>query len=64
MGIEQSISRNGKLYDNDVSESFSHKLKTALVYFDKYDSREDAELSIFEYLEVYYNRRRIHSSYG
>ena len=63
-GIEQSMSRKGNCYDNAVSESFFHTLKTELVYFEKYDSREDAKLSIFEYIEVYYNRNRIHSSIG
>jgi transposase InsO family protein len=64
VGIEQSMSRKGNCYDNAVSESFFHTLKTELVYFEKYDSREDAKLSIFEYIEVYYNRKRIHSSIG
>lgn len=63
-GIQQSMSRKGNCYDNAVSGSFFHTLKTELVYFEKYDSREDAKLSIFEYIEVFYNRIRIHSSIG
>ena len=63
-GIEQSMSRKGNCYDNAVSESFFHTLKTELIYFERYDSREEAKLSIFEYIEVYYNRKRIHSSIG
>ncbi len=63
-GIEQSMSRKGNCYDNAVSESFFHTLKTELVYFERYDSREEAKLSIFEYIEVFYNRKRIHSSIG
>jgi len=63
-GIEQSMSRKGNCYDNAVSESFFHTLKTELIYFEKYDNREDAKLSIFEYIEIYYNRNRIHSSIG
>lgn len=62
--IEQSMSRKGNCYDNAVSESFFHTLKTELIYFEKYDTREDAKLSIFEYIEVYYNRKRIHSTIG
>lgn len=63
-GVKQSMSRRGNCYDNAVTESFFHTLKTELIYFENYSSREDAKLSIFEYIEIYYNRKRLHSSLG
>lgn len=61
-GIKQSMSSTGNCYDNATAESFFHTLKTELVYFEQYQSRKEAELSIFEYIECFYNRRRRHSS--
>lgn len=63
-GIVQSNSSTGNCYDNAVTESFFHTLKTELIYWDKYHSREEAKRSIFEYIEINYNRRRLHSSLG
>jgi transposase InsO family protein len=57
-----SMSRTGNCYDNAVMESFWKTLKTELVYQTRYATREQARQSIFEYIEVYYNRVRIHSS--
>ena len=57
----QSMSGKGNCYDNAVVESFFHTLKTELIYFENYRTREDAKNSIFEYIEVYYNRDRMHS---
>ena len=54
----------GDCYDNAVSESFFHSLKTEWVYFEKYENQDDAQASIFEYLEIFYNRKRLHSSLG
>jgi transposase InsO family protein len=51
-------------YDNSIAESFFHTLKTELVYFETYETREQARSSIFEYIEVFYNRQRIHSALG
>ncbi|MCX6153084.1 MAG: integrase core domain-containing protein [Candidatus Kapabacteria bacterium] len=61
-GIRQSMSSTGNCYDNATAESFFHTLKTELVYFEQYQSRKEAELSIFEYIEGFYNRNRKHSS--
>ena len=61
-GISQSMSRKGNCWDNAPVESFFHTLKTELVYFENYKTREEAMVSIFEYIEVYYNRIRLHSS--
>jgi len=60
--IEQSMSRKGNCYDNAVTETFFKTLKTELIYHNQYKTREEAELSIFEYIEIFYNRHRIHSS--
>ena len=45
-------------------ESFFHTLKTELTYLEKHQTREEAKKSIFEYIEINYNRRRLHSSLG
>ena len=60
----QSMSGKGNCYDNAVAESFFKTLKTELVYFNKYKTREQARLSIFNYIEVFYNRKRRHSTLG
>jgi transposase InsO family protein len=49
-------------YDNAVAESFFHTLKTEWVYFEHYKSRQDGHRSLFEYIEMFYNRKRRHSS--
>ena len=63
-GVQQSMSRKGNCWDNAVSESFFHTLKTECVNHEKYLTREQAKKSIFDYIEVFYNRQRIHSSNG
>jgi putative transposase len=57
-----SMSRSGNCYDNAVMESFFSTLKTELVYLRQYASRLQARNSIFEWIEVCYNRQRRHSS--
>jgi putative transposase len=57
----QSMSRKGDCYDNAVAESFFATLKTELVYPYFFATRLEARSEIFEYIEIYYNRRRIHS---
>ena len=61
-GITQSMSRKGNCWDNAVAESFFHTLKTELVYHEIYETRAQANQSILEYIEVFYNRERIHST--
>lgn len=63
-GMRASMSGKGNCYDNAMVESFFHTLKTELVYWESYQTREEARLSIFDYIEVFYNRRRIHSALG
>ena len=58
------MSSKGNCYDNAVMESFFHTLKTEVVYFEKYQTRAEARQSIFEYIEVFYNRIRRHSALG
>lgn len=62
--ITCSMSGRGNCYDNAVMESFWSTLKTELVHGERYATREQARASIFEYIEVFYNRKRLHSSLG
>jgi putative transposase len=62
--ITVSMSGTGNCYDNAAMESFFHTLKTEHVYFEHYQTREQAKRSIFEYVEVFYNRQRLHSTLG
>jgi len=59
-----SMSGAGNCYDNACAESFFHTLKTELVYFERYRTREEARTSIFNYIEIFYNRFRKHSTLG
>jgi putative transposase len=63
-GILCSMSGRGDCYDNAVAESFFATLKTELVYQQQYQTRQQARRAIFEYVEVFYNRNRRHSSLG
>ena len=63
-GIDCSMSRKGNCWDNAVAESFFHSLKTELVHHEDYRTRQTAKTSIFEYIEVFYNRQRRHSHIG
>jgi len=63
-GLVPSMSRKGNCYDNAAKESFFHTLKTELVHQTRYRTREEAKTSLFEYIEVFYNRQRLHSSLG
>ena len=60
--ITCSMSGKGNCYDNAAKESFYHTLKTELVHDERYATHKEARSSIFEYIEVFYNRRRRHSS--
>jgi len=63
-GITPSMSRSANCYDNAYMESFFGTLKTELVHGEYYHTRLEARLSIFEYVEVFYNRQRRHSALG
>jgi len=60
--VARSMSRKGNCWDNAVAESFFKSLKVEWVYHQNYGLRSEAELSIFQWIETWYNRRRIHSS--
>jgi transposase InsO family protein len=61
-GIVQSMSRKGNCLDNAVAESFFSNLKNELVHHVVYEDRDQARSAIFEYLELFYNRQRLHQS--
>jgi putative transposase len=63
-GVTASMSRRGNCYDNAVIESFWHSLKVEMVHRRVFATRSQAESDIFEYIEVFYNRIRLHSSIG
>jgi transposase InsO family protein len=61
-GITVSMSRRGNCWDNAVAESFFATLKTELVYRRRWSTRLELRNALFEYIESFYNRRRLHSS--
>jgi transposase InsO family protein len=62
--ITCSMSRKGNCYDNAVAESFFHSLKAEWVNHHQYLNRTEATSSIFYYIEIFYNRKRRHSTLG
>ena len=63
-GMTASMSRRGDCYDNAAAESFFGTLKRELVHHERYETRDQARSSIFQYIEAFYNRRRRHSAIG
>lgn len=63
-GFQPSMSRKGNCWDNAVAESFFGALKEELIYRFTFDTRDAARYAIFNYIEAFYNRRRLHSSLG
>ncbi len=63
-GLQPSMSRKGNCYDNAVIESFWSSLKRELVHRCEFATRAQAQAAIFEWLEVFYNRERLHSALG
>jgi putative transposase len=61
-GFRQSMSRKGNCWDNAPMESFFKTMKVELVYQHRYETHEEAKRSIFEYIEIFYNRQRMHSA--
>lgn len=64
IGAIQSMSRKGNCWDNAVAESFFKTIKTELIRWENFQSRDECELKIFQYIEIFYNRQRRHSSLG
>jgi len=62
--ITQSMSRKGNCWDNAVAESFFKILKSELVYHRKFKNQRHAKIEVFEFIEIWYNRQRIHASLG
>ncbi len=58
------MSGKGDCWDNAMMESFWATLKTELIHQSRYATRAEAKAAIFEYIEVFYNRKRLHSSLG
>ena len=63
-GVTASMSAPGCPYDNSCMESFFASLKKELIYRKKYSTMEEVETDIFEYIEMFYNRKRLHSTLG
>jgi putative transposase len=61
-GVIRSMSRKGDCWDNAVAESFFKSLKTELIYGNKLKTKKQIELEIFEYIEIWYNKKRRHSA--
>lgn len=62
--VERSMSRKGNCWDNAVAESFFKTLKVELIYRNRYSSKQEAALAVFEWIETWYNRNRRHSALG
>lgn len=63
-GMIPSMSRKGNCFDNACAESFFSTLKNELVHHQTFQSREEARMAIFDYIEVFYNRQRLHQTLG
>lgn len=59
-----SMSRKGNCWDNAVAESFFNNLKNELVHDRTFETRDEAKAAIFDYIEVFYNRQRLHQTLG
>jgi len=60
----QSMSRKGNCHDNAVAESFFSHLKNELIYHRDFADRSEARSAVFDYIEVFYNRQRLHQTLG
>lgn len=63
-GVVPSMSRRGNCYDNAMMESFWSTMKRELVHRHRFATRTDARAAIFEWIEIFYNRERLHSTRG
>ena len=61
-GFRQSMSRKGNCWDNAPMESFFKTMKVELVYQERYETHDEAKRSTFDYIEIFYNRQRMHSA--
>jgi transposase InsO family protein len=63
-GIQVSMSGKGDPYDNAMIESFFSTLRAELTDLERFPTRQAARTAVFEFIEVFYNRQRLHSSLG
>jgi putative transposase len=63
-GMRQSMNRKGDCWDNAAMESFFHTLKAEYIHHCKFKTKDDARLALFDYINIYYNGKRIHSGIG
>lgn len=63
-GFVCSMSGSGNCYDNAVMERVYHTLKVETIFGTSYKNRKEAQLALFDYIKVFYNRKRIHSTLG
>jgi len=63
-GLQPSMSRKGMPYDNAAMESFFSSLKHELTHHERFATHDEAKRRLFDYIEVFYNRQRLHSSLG
>jgi putative transposase len=63
-GLTSSMSRRANCWDNAVAESFFGTLKTELIHLEEFTNRATARTMIAEWIEVFYNRQRLHSTIG
>ena len=63
-GITQSMSRRGNCLDNAPMESFFASLKKEHVHHARFRTRAEAKTAVFDYVEIFYNRQRLHSAIG
>ncbi|QFY43936.1 IS3 family transposase [Candidatus Methylospira mobilis] len=55
------MSKKGDCYDNAAMESWNHSFKVEAIHGERFPARDDAKQHVFEYIEAYYNRKRLHS---
>ena len=63
-GLICSMSKAGDCYDNAAMESWNHSFKVEAIHGEKFKTRQEAKNHVFDYIEVYYNRQRLHSRLG
>lgn len=63
-GLVCSMSKKGECYDNAAMESWNHSFKVEAIHGERFASREIAKAHVFDYIEAYYNRCRLHSRIG
>jgi putative transposase len=63
-GFICSMSKRGDCYDNASMESWNHSFKVEAIHGEKFKTRADAKNHVFEYIDIYYNRKRLHSGLG